>query len=142
TWLVPRENLGQYDERHVVHREDPVTGAKSYVVHQKGTFVYRLSGRDRQRSASYYTPEVLTRCVVRHSLAELITDDTLAEEILEYRICEPAMGSGAFLNEAINQLAAEYLQRRQAELNEKIDPEHYRDKLQEVKAYLALHRCY
>ncbi|WP_410595378.1 Eco57I restriction-modification methylase domain-containing protein [Amycolatopsis sp. lyj-23] len=141
-WLVPRENLAQYDARHVVHREDPLTGEKSQVVHPTGTFVYRLSGRDRQRSASYYTPEVLTRCVVRHSLAELISDATPAAKILEYRICEPAMGSGAFLNEAINQLAAEYLERRQAELEQRIDPEDYRDELQKVKAYLALHRCY
>ena len=78
TWLVPREKLGDYDERHVVHREDPLTGERSFVLHRPGTFVYRLSGRDRQRSASYYTPEVLTRCVVRHSLAELITDGTRA----------------------------------------------------------------
>ena len=46
------------------------------MLHEKGSFVYRLSGRDRQRSASYYTPEVLTRCVVKHALAELLgTDD-------------------------------------------------------------------
>ncbi|MGH3503297.1 MAG: class I SAM-dependent DNA methyltransferase, partial [Nocardioidaceae bacterium] len=142
TWLVPRENLGRYDERHVVRREDRITGEKSNVIHPAGTFVYRLSGRDRQRSASYYTPEVLTRCVVRHSLAELITDDTPAADILDYRVCEPAMGSGAFLNEALNQLAAEYLSRRQRERGEDIDPERYRGELQKVKAYLALHRCY
>ena len=41
-----------------------------------GDFVFRLSGRDRQRSASYYTPEVLTRCVVTHALAELLTGRT------------------------------------------------------------------
>lgn len=142
TWLVPRERLGEYDEKHIVLREDPLTGAKQHVVHKTGTFVYRLSGRDRQRSASYYTQEVLTQCVVRHSLAELLGDNTPAESILDYRICEPAMGSGAFLNEAINQLAAEYLKRRQVELDVTIDPENYRDELQKVKAYLALHRCY
>lgn len=142
TWLVPRERLGEYEERHVVHREDQITGATTFVLHRPGTFVYRLSGRDRQRSASYYTPEVLTQCVVRHSLAELITKDTPAAAILEYRVCEPAMGSGAFLNEALNQLAAEYLKRRQAELDQAIDPGQYRQELQRVKAYLALHRCY
>ncbi|WP_233357227.1 Eco57I restriction-modification methylase domain-containing protein [Saccharomonospora iraqiensis] len=142
TWLVPRDKLAEYDEKHVVKREDPLTGEKSYVVHPTGTFVYRLSGRDRQRSASYYTPEVLTRTVVKHSLAELITDDTPARDILDYRVCEPAMGSGAFLNEAINQLADEYLKRRQRELDTTIDPESYRDELQKVKAHLALHRCY
>ncbi|MHA6802322.1 Eco57I restriction-modification methylase domain-containing protein [Salinifilum ghardaiensis] len=142
TWLVKREKLGEYSEEHVVKREDPLTGEKSFVIHPRGTFVYRLSGRDRQRSASYYTPEVLTRCVVRHSLAELLSEDTPAQDLLEYRVCEPAMGSGAFLNEALNQLAAEYLRRRQVELNQQIDPEEYRGELQKVKAYLALHRCY
>jgi hypothetical protein len=29
--------------------------------HPKGSFIYRLAGRDRQKSASYYTPQVLTR---------------------------------------------------------------------------------
>lgn len=142
TWLVPVERAGGYDAKHLVMREDRVTGAKSRVVHRKGTFVYRLSGRDRQRSASYYTPEVLTRTVVKHALAELITETTAAAEILDYRVCEPALGSGAFLNEAINQLARAYLDRRQAELGETIEPEAFQAELQKVKAYLALHRCY
>ncbi|MCI1829881.1 MAG: hypothetical protein LKI74_04945, partial [Actinomyces sp.] len=42
----------------------------------------------RERSASFYTPEVLTHCVVEHSLAELLTEDTRAEDILEFRVCE------------------------------------------------------
>ncbi len=41
---------------------------------------------------------------------------TPARELLDWTICEPALGSGAFLNEAINQVAAEYLRRRQDEL--------------------------
>src|SRR5690606_28055464 len=78
---------------------------------------------------------------------ELLTDDTTADDILSYRICEPALGSGAFLNEAINQLAAEYLDRAQKERqrldpNVRIDPEQYPVELQKVKAYLALHRAY
>ena len=142
TWLVPAENIGHYDVKHVVRREDRLTGAKTNVTHAKGTFVYRLSGRDRQRSASYYTPEVLTHTVVKHALAELITEYTTAADILDYRICEPALGSGAFLNEAINQLARAYLDRRQEELKETIAPENFQPELQKVKAHLALHRAY
>ncbi len=142
SWLVPSSKSGDYDEKDIVWREDRLTGRKDIVRHPKGSFVFRLSGRDRQRSASYYTPEVLTKCVVKHALAELITDDTRAQDILTYRICEPALGSGAFLNEAINQLAAEYLKRRQDELEEPIKPEEYATELQRVKAYLALHRAY
>ena len=142
SWLVPSTRSGDYDADDIVWREDRLTGRKDIVRHPKGSFVFRLSGRDRQRSASYYTPEVLTKCVVKHALAELITDDTTAQGILGYRICEPALGSGAFLNEAINQLAAEYLRRRQDELQTPIKPEDYTTELQKVKAYLALHRAY
>lgn len=142
SWLVPSAKSGDYDEKDIVWREDRLTGRRDIVRHTKGNFVFRLSGRDRQRSASYYTPEVLTKCVVKHSLAELITEATTAREILEYRICEPALGSGAFLNEAINQLAVEYLRRRQDELQQPVKPEDYTTELQKVKAYLALHRSY
>ena len=57
--------------RGPAHRREP-----SGCCHPKGSFVFRLSGRDRQRSASYYTPEVLTRCVVKHALAELLDQTT------------------------------------------------------------------
>lgn len=142
SWLVPSSKSGDYDAEDIVWREDRLTGRRDIVRHPQGSFVFRLSGRDRQRSASYYTPEVLTKTVVKHALAELITDETTAADILEYRICEPALGSGAFLNEAINQLAAEYLTRRQNEVGERIDPERYTTELQKVKAYIALHRAY
>ncbi|KXO91395.1 Uncharacterised protein (plasmid) [Tsukamurella tyrosinosolvens] len=142
SWLIPSTISGDYDDEDIVRREDRLTGRKDIVRHPRGGFVFRLSGRDRQRSASYYTPEVLTKFVVKHALAELVTEATAAEDILEYRICEPALGSGAFLNEAVNQLAAEYLRRRQDELGTPINPEDYTTELQKVKAYLALHRSY
>ena len=142
SWLIPSIKSDDYAAEDIVWREDRLTGRKYIIRHSKGSFVFRLSGRDRQRSASYYTPEVLTKTVVKHALAELINDDTTAAEILEYRICEPALGSGAFVNEAINQLASEYLVRRQNELGERIEPEQYTTELQKVKAYLALHRAY
>ena len=153
TWMVPVEAAGEYPDDVFVMRENPVTGRPERVLHEKGSFVYRLAGRDRQRSASYYTPEVLTRCVVRHALAELLGLDDYAPEggsaqlgsaveILDLTICEPALGSGAFLNEAINQLAAEYLRQRQAELGESLDAERYNVELQKVKAYLALNQAY
>src|SRR5699024_7387110 len=133
-------------------------------------FVFRLSGRARQQSASYYSPEVITSFAVSQGLAELldpvITDETelpagaevfddedfdhepirrrrtTAAEILEMSICEPALGSGAFAIEAVRQLATEYLDRRMTELGTRIDPEQYATELQSVKAYIALHNVY
>lgn len=154
TWMVPVTDADDYPDEVFVRETDPLSGRTERVRHPGGSFVYRLAGRDRQRSASYYTPEVLTSCVVRHALAELLgTDDharvpggsagvTQARQILDLTICEPALGSGAFLNEAINQLSAEYLKRRQAELGETLDAERYQRELQKVKAHFALHQSY
>ena len=44
--------------------------------YERGTFIYRLAGRDREKSASYYTPEVLTQCLVKYALKELLKDKT------------------------------------------------------------------
>lgn len=55
---------------------------------------------------------------------------------------EPAMGSAAFLNEAINQLAEAYLDRKQAELGETISHETRMDELQKVKMYIADNNVY
>ncbi|GLZ60943.1 type II restriction endonuclease subunit M [Micromonospora sp. NBRC 107095] len=142
TWIVPVNRARDYDEKYFVLRPDPVTGELEPVKHDKNSFVYRLSGRERQRSASYYTPEVLTQCTVRHALAELLTDDMTARDILGLTVCEPALGSGAFLNEAINQLADAYLDRAQRERGQKLLPDQMELERQRVKAYLALHNCY
>lgn len=145
SWVVPVTRSGHLDEKDFVKRPHPVTGELQRVVHEKGSFVFRLAGRERQQSASYYTPEVLTRFTVGQALEELLDQNgetTTAEQILELTVCEPALGSGAFAIEAVRQLAEQYLTRRQAELGERIDPDAYPRELQKVKAYLALHNVY
>ena len=140
-WFVPARDLDQYDEAERVYDRDE-HGRKTLRVHRQGRFIYRLAGRDRQKSASYYTPESLTRCVVKYSLKELIPDDMPAERILDLTICEPAMGSAAFLNEAVNQLAERYLERRQRELKQRIPHADYADELQKVRHYIADRNVY
>ena len=145
SWVVPVERAEGIDPKDFVRTADEHTGEDKPVLHQRGTFVFRLAGRERQQSASYYTPEVLTRFVVSQALEELLDQDghtTTAEEILSLTVCEPAMGSGAFAIEAVRQLAEQYLRRRQDELDERIDPDAYPRELQRVKAYLALHQVY
>lgn len=145
SWVVPIERSSGIAAKDFVQAEDPITGEWSAVVHRTGSFVYRLAGRERQQSASYYTPEVLTRFVVSQALEELLDQDghtTTAEEILNLTVCEPALGSGAFAIEAVRQLADEYLKRREAELGGKVDPEDRPRELQKVKAYIALHQVY
>ena len=145
SWVVPEDVMKGLEEKDFVTVEDEVTGERRNVTYEKGQFVYRLSGRDRQRSASFYTPEVLTRFTVQQALAELLDQDghtTSAEEILHLTACEPALGSGAFAIEAVRQLAEQYLSRRERELGRRVDPEERPRELAKVKAYLALHQVY
>lgn len=145
SWVVPATRIDGISENDFVKTEDPDTGERKPVLHRRGTFVYRLSGRERQQSASYYSPEVLTRFVVGQAVEELLDQNgqtTPARDILELTICEPALGSGAFAIEAVQQLAEQYLCRRQDELDQHIDPDRYAAELQKVKAYLALHQTY
>ncbi|MFF0370583.1 class I SAM-dependent DNA methyltransferase [Micromonospora sp. NPDC005087] len=145
SWMIPASKVDEYDDGVFVYKEDPYTGVRSRVSYQPGQFVYRLAGRDRQTSASYYTPQSLTEVTVQLALKYRLDQDdrvTPARELLDWTICEPALGSGAFLNEAISQVAAEYLRRRQKELEVTLDPEDYHLELQRVKAYIALHNSY
>ncbi len=144
SWVVPADRIEGIAVKDFVRETGP-DGQERPVLHDRGTFVFRLAGRERQQSASYYTPEVLTRFTVDQALKELLDQDghtTTAHEILELTVCEPALGSGAFAIEAVRQLAAQYLERRQKELERRIDPDEYPRRLQEVKAYLALHNVY
>ncbi|MDQ1288834.1 MAG: hypothetical protein QG622_2400 [Actinomycetota bacterium] len=145
SWVVPVTRSEGIAPADFVRTTDEVTGESRPVLHERGTFVFRLSGRDRQQSASYYTPEVLTRFTVGQALDELLgehTEKLTARQILDLTICEPALGSGAFAIEAVRQLAERYLTQRQAELGLRIDPDEYPQRLQEVKAYLALHQVH
>ncbi|MCX5375848.1 DNA methyltransferase [Streptomyces sp. NBC_00091] len=164
SWLITASQVrsGLYadtagDSVFVKEGIDPETGEPASVIYPVGSYVYRLAGRDRQTSASYYTPESLTQATVEQTLRFRLDDDgeidprepekspklaVTAAEVLRWRVCEPALGSGAFLNEAVNQLSELYLKLAQHEQGEQIDPEDYPRELQKVKAYIALHNAY
>lgn len=139
-FFVTQDQISDYkDEEKVYDRDEE--NRKALRIHPKGKFIYRLAGRDREKSASYYTPEVLTRTLVKYTLKERLKDVS-ADEILNLTVCEPAMGSAAFLNEAVNQLAEAYLTRKQKELDQRIPHDEYRQALQHVKMHIADHNVY
>ncbi|MXG28768.1 hypothetical protein [Streptomyces sp. YIM 132580] len=153
SWLVPSQRLKEYPENTWVtyDEREAVKGLRGPKKYPPGRFVYRLAGRDRETSASYYTPESLTKVTVELALKHRLDQErdadgnvvkTRASELLKYRICEPALGSGAFLNEAINQVAEEYLRRRQDELGVSVPTGDALTEKQKAKAYIALHNAY
>lgn len=145
SYLVPRHRLDDFDHKEVYYTEK-ANGDEELKIIPKGTFIYRLSGRDRQKSASYYTPEVLTQTTVKYTLKPILErlekGEIRALDLLQLKILEPAMGAAAFHNEVINQLAQAYLTYRQQELKQQVDPNKYQEEIQKIKAYIALNNVY
>ena len=76
-----------------------------------GAMVFQPS-EERRRSGSHYTPRELTEPIVRTALEPILARlrggggrPPRPEAILDLKVCDPAMGSGAFLVEACRQLA-------------------------------------
>ena len=72
-----------------------------------GSLVFQPTA-ERRRSGSHYTPRSLTRPIVEEALRpwlERYKHRPTAAEILDLKICDPAMGSGAFLVESCRYVA-------------------------------------
>jgi len=70
--------------------------------------MYLQPGEERRRTGSHYTPRELTGPIVEKALEpvlEALGPKPTPDQILELKVCDPAMGSGAFLVEACRQLA-------------------------------------
>jgi hypothetical protein len=111
TRLVPRE---QADDLELDYDHTNIKPA--------GSFLLRIWGGRRKGSGSYYTPQEITAFLVKDALAPLIEpivegcaqwDEQgkplrSAGEILKLKVCDPAMGSGAFLVQACRYLGEAY----------------------------------
>jgi len=78
---------------------------------------------ERRKTGSHYTPRSLTEPIVRTTLEPILDqlgEKPTPEQILDLKVCDPAMGSGAFLVEACRQLADELIK---AWANHGYDPE-------------------
>lgn len=147
-YFVPERELDNYSEDERVRYPDKSPHAGELRTYEPGTFIYRLAGRERETSASFYTPDSLAQCLVKYALKEIEPRIHQATDILDLKICEPAMGSATFLNETINQLATMYLNRREKERvaeegqRAAIPAERRQAELQKVKMYIADHNIY
>ena len=68
---------------------------------------------ERRKSGTHYTPRQLTNPIVEKALEPILVqmgDKPTPDQILGLKICDPAMGSGAFLVEACRQLAEHLVQ--------------------------------
>ncbi len=135
-FFTPKRRAGDFASGATPLEGEFVYDGTAPRTYPKGTFIYRLSGRNRENSASYYTPEPLARVLVKYALKELLVGKK-ADDILDLKVVEPAMGSAAFLVEVVNQLTDRYLELKQAEVGKRIPHETFAYERQRVRAYLA-----
>lgn len=70
--------------------------------------LYLQPGEERRKTGSHYTPPELTGPIVRHTLDPLMArfgEHPTPDQVLSLKVCDPAMGSGAFLVEVCRYLA-------------------------------------
>lgn len=65
-----------------------------------------------------------------------------ADRILNFKICEPAMGSGAFLIEATRQLGEKYLELKKRQTGKIIEPTQYALELRRVQHFITTRNVY
>lgn len=95
------------------------------LVYPKGTFMVR-TGSDRRETGTHYTPKALTEAIVTETLEPLVyigraegkpREDwklKTPSELLDLKICDPAMGSGAFLVQVCRWLSERLVESWQA----------------------------
>ena len=158
TYLVVRSRRDHFKDNEILRQNDSIKkrkgknksesseGENKMVVHDQWKFIYRLNGRDRKKSASYYTPEELTASTVKYTLKgykeKLDKGEMKAVELLRLKILEPAMGAAAFQNEVINQLAEMYIRYYEKEHDMHIPADERPMEIQKAKAYIATRNTY
>ena len=88
------EQLGSIYER-LLERE---------LVQKAGGIDVRLNVFARKGSGSYYTPDALVSLIIKETVGPLV-EGRSAEQTLDLKICDPAMGSGHFLTSLVDYLS-------------------------------------
>ena len=81
-------------------------GSPKKRVAASGTPILQPTG-ERRRTGSHYTPRSLTAPIVKYALEPAFArlgPDATPDQLLDLKVCDPAMGSGAFLVEACRAL--------------------------------------
>lgn len=110
---APYSQIKDIDPKKLAYDEDG-----NLIIKEKGEFVLTPAGLERKFSASFYTPEVLTRFLAKEAVDALLKADSSLKRMESLKILEPAMGSGAFLNAVVDELS-----KRMAVIYEKEDRE-------------------
>ncbi|MGH8580077.1 MAG: DNA methyltransferase [Gammaproteobacteria bacterium] len=115
---------------------------RSLALAKPGRFVLQ-PGPERRRTRSHYTPRSLSAPIVRKTLEPLLNamgDTPNSGQILDLKVCDPAMGSGAFLVEACRLLADQVVAAWTREAKLQLVADAYQDPVLHARRLVA-QRC-
>lgn len=97
----------------------PIGRMPSEMKVKKGEMYLETEKHERKVTGSYYTPDYIVKYIVERTLGPIVSEKTEAaskrhskrsDAVLSIKVCDPAMGSGHFLVEAVEYLAEALLQ--------------------------------
>jgi tRNA1(Val) A37 N6-methylase TrmN6 len=86
----------------------------------KGDLFFSPNNEERKMTGSYYTPDYVVRYMIKEAIGPLISSLT-SDEILNLKICDPAMGSGHFVAGTLDYLVEAYRQKWTDEHNDDLE---------------------
>ena len=148
--MIPASKVPDYaDDVFVKVKDENGFQTEERVRYRPGAFVYRLAGRDRQTSASYYTPQSLTSVTVQLALEQRVKEQENAEHQGHRRRGAPLAQSASPPSAPARSSTRPSTRSppstcgyARKKLARRLEPEERALALQRVKAYIALHNCY
>lgn len=89
-------------------------------VAKKGELFFSPNNKDRKMTGSYYTPDYVVNYIIENTITPIIKSKS-SKEILQLKICDPAMGSGHFLSGVLDFLVKSYRKKWSEENNDDIE---------------------
>lgn len=139
--------FGTFKNERRVFSDSDIDGFKVQRHLHAGDFVLESAGGRRKGSGSFYTPHEITEYLTHAALDPLLEPiverakadpDQAADQLLQLKVCDPAMGSGAFLVQAARVLALALARVRAAKSDGLVTP----DRVQHAKREVARHCLY
>jgi len=83
---------------------------------KKGDLFFDADNVDRKKTGSYYTPDYIVSYIIEKSVAPFLEEIKTSKQLLELKICDPAMGSGHFLSGVLDYLTRVYREKLSNEM--------------------------
>mgnify|MGYP000265315299 CR=1 FL=1 len=102
--LKPANNIDEL--LTALDKKIDVRGSPDKRITTAGTIILQPTD-ERRKTGSHYTPRSLTAPIVKEALEPVLTqlgDNPTPDQVLDLKVCDPAMGSGAFLVETCRAL--------------------------------------